>query len=180
MAIIKSKIKIDSPLYIENHQSMTALVKSLHSNIKSIEQGGGAKSIERQKAKGKLPVRERINTLLDEDSDFLEIGLFAAWQVYDEPIPCAGIVAGIGKVKGIDCMVIANDPSVKGELTTLLRSKSIYAPKKSQSDATFPVFTWWILVEPTFLTSQMYFQTKSISGVFSLIRRKCLPRGSHK
>ncbi|KOO04202.1 carboxyl transferase domain-containing protein [Vibrio nereis] len=114
MAIIKSKIKIDSPLYTENHQSMTALVKSLHSNIKSIEQGGGAKSIERQKAKGKLPVRERINTLLDEDSDFLEIGLFAAWQVYDEPIPCAGIVAGIGKVKGIDCMVIANDPSVKG------------------------------------------------------------------
>ncbi len=64
--------------------------------------------------KGKLPVRERISHLLDDGSNFLEIGQFAAWQVYDEPIPCAGVVAGIGIIEGVQCMVIANDASVKG------------------------------------------------------------------
>ncbi|WP_159737080.1 carboxyl transferase domain-containing protein [Vibrio atypicus] len=114
MAIIKSKIKTDSPLYIKNQKVMSDLVENLHSNIAAIKSGGGKKAIERQKAKGKLPVRERVQTLLDPDSPFLEIAQFAAWQVYDEVIPCAGVVAGIGKVNGIDCMVIANDPAVKG------------------------------------------------------------------
>jgi len=114
MAIIKSKIKTDSPLYIKNQKVMSELVENLHSNIAAIKSGGGKKAIERQKAKGKLPVRERVQTLLDPDSPFLEIAQFAAWQVYDEVIPCAGVVAGIGKVNGIDCMVIANDPAVKG------------------------------------------------------------------
>lgn len=114
MAIIKSKIKTDAPLYLKNHQTMSELVKNLRSNFESIKLGGGIKAIERQRLRGKLPVRERIAALLDKDSDFLEIGQFAAWQVYEEPIPCAGVVAGIGQVNGITCMVIANDPSVKG------------------------------------------------------------------
>ncbi len=114
MAIIQTKINTDSPLYHKNHQHMSELVNTLHSDIATIKQGGGEKAIARQRAKGKLPVRERIAALLDSDSDFLEIGQFAAWQVYEEPIPCAGVVAGIGKVNGIDCMVLANDPSVKG------------------------------------------------------------------
>ncbi|NOI14129.1 carboxyl transferase domain-containing protein [Vibrio hepatarius] len=114
MAIIQTKINTDSPLYHKNHQHMSELVKNLHSDIATIKQGGGEKAIARQRAKGKLPVRERIAALLDSDSDFLEIGQFAAWQVYEESIPCAGVVAGIGKVNGIDCMVLANDPSVKG------------------------------------------------------------------
>lgn len=114
MAIIQTKINTDSPLYHKNHQHMSELVKTLHSDIATIKQGGGEKAIARQRAKGKLPVRERITALLDSDSEFLEIGQFAAWQVYEESIPCAGVVAGIGKVNGIDCMVLANDPSVKG------------------------------------------------------------------
>ncbi len=114
MAIIQTKINTDAPLYHKNHQHMSELVKNLHSDIATIKQGGGEKAIARQRAKGKLPVRERIAALLDSNSDFLEIGQFAAWQVYEEPIPCAGVVAGIGKVNGIDCMVLANDPSVKG------------------------------------------------------------------
>ncbi len=114
MAIIQTKINTDAPLYHKNHQHMSELVNTLHSDIATIKQGGGEKAIARQRAKGKLPVRERIAALLDSNSDFLEIGQFAAWQVYEEPIPCAGVVAGIGKVNGIDCMVLANDPSVKG------------------------------------------------------------------
>lgn len=114
MTVLQSKTKIDSPLYVNNRQVMNELVDNLLSTVEGIKQGGGPKAIERQSGKGKLPVRERITALLDKGSDFLEIGQFAAWKVYDEPIPCAGVVAGIGKIQGLECMIVANDPSVKG------------------------------------------------------------------
>ncbi|WP_330126922.1 carboxyl transferase domain-containing protein, partial [Vibrio campbellii] len=114
MAIIKSKTKPTDELFLSNKAVMTELVNNLNANIKAIKQGGGQKAIDRQRLKGKLPVRERIMHLLDEGSEFLEVGQFAAWNVYEESIPCAGVVAGIGTIEGIQCMVIANDPSVKG------------------------------------------------------------------
>ncbi|MGB1319335.1 MAG: carboxyl transferase domain-containing protein [Vibrio gallaecicus] len=114
MAVIQTKIKPTSPLFLKNQQSMETLVSELQSNINKIKQGGGEAAIARQKSKGKLPVRQRIESLIDDGNDFLEIGQFAAWEVYEEEVPCAGVVAGIGKIHGIDCMIIANDPSVKG------------------------------------------------------------------
>jgi 3-methylcrotonyl-CoA carboxylase beta subunit len=114
MPIIKTKIKPDSELYQKNVEAMSELVSTLESDIEKIKLGGGQKAIERQRVKGKLPVRERISQLLDESSPFLEIAQFAAWHVYNDNIPCAGVVAGIGKIHNVDCMVIANDPSVKG------------------------------------------------------------------
>ncbi|MDK9757774.1 methylcrotonoyl-CoA carboxylase [Vibrio sp. D173a] len=114
MAIIKSKTKPTDELFLSNKAVMTELVSNLKANIKAIKQGGGQKAIDRQRLKGKLPVRERVMLLLDEGSEFLEVGQFAAWNVYEESIPCAGVVAGIGTIEGIQCMVIANDPSVKG------------------------------------------------------------------
>ncbi|CAH1527175.1 Uncharacterized carboxylase YngE [Vibrio owensii] len=114
MAIIKSKTKPTDELFLSNKAIMTELVSNLKANIKAIKQGGGQKAIDRQRLKGKLPVRERVMHLLDEGSEFLEVGQFAAWNVYEESIPCAGVVAGIGTIEGTQCMVIANDPSVKG------------------------------------------------------------------
>ncbi len=114
MAVLKTKVKPDSPLYQANYQHMDNLVSRLREDIEQIKLGGGERAMQKQKNKGKLPVRERIKTLLDKDSHFLEIGQMAAWQVYPEPVPCAGIIAGIGQIKGTICMVIANDPSVKG------------------------------------------------------------------
>ncbi|MDF2155381.1 carboxyl transferase domain-containing protein [Vibrio sp. CAU 1672] len=114
MAIIQTHIKPGEALFVANQENMTRLVHNLHSNLESIKQGGGAKAIEHQRRKGKLPARERVRLLLDDNSDFLEIGQFAAWRVYDEAVPCAGVIAGIGRVSGVLCMVIANDPSVKG------------------------------------------------------------------
>ncbi|WP_330472020.1 carboxyl transferase domain-containing protein [Vibrio harveyi] len=114
MAIIKSKTKPTDELFLSNKAVMTELVNNLNAIIKAIKQGGGQKAIDRQRLKGKLPVRERVMHLLDESSEFLEVGQFAAWNVYEESIPCAGVVAGIGTIEGIQCMVIANDPSVKG------------------------------------------------------------------
>ena len=114
MAIIQTRIQSHDPQFRENHQQMSELVDELQARTQRILQGGGKEAIARQADKGKLPVRTRIDTVLDSGSPFLEIGQFAAWQVYDEDIPCAGVVAGIGLVEGIECMVIANDPSVKG------------------------------------------------------------------
>lgn len=114
MAIIKSKTKPTDELFLSNKAAMETLVTQLNQHIDTIKQGGGEKAIQHQRQKGKLPARERIARLLDDNTDFLEISQFAAWQVYDEAIPCAGVIAGIGIIEGIQCMVIANDASVKG------------------------------------------------------------------
>ncbi|WP_064608825.1 carboxyl transferase domain-containing protein [Photobacterium sp. J15] len=114
MAIIQTHIHPGETQFKQNSQNMAELVDELQTRAHQILQGGGSKAVERQKAKGKLPVRERLDAVLDNGSPFLEIGQFAAWEVYDEPIPCAGVVAGIGYIEGIECMIIANDPSVKG------------------------------------------------------------------
>lgn len=114
MAVIKTKAKPESDLFQANVTHMSELVKQLHTHRQTLQLGAGDKAIERQRQKGKLPVRERVQRLLDDDSFFLEVGQFAAWQVYEESVPCAGVIAGIGKIHGIECMVIANDPAVKG------------------------------------------------------------------
>ncbi|MBY7968452.1 methylcrotonoyl-CoA carboxylase [Vibrio fluvialis] len=114
MAVIKTKAKPESDLFQANVTHMSELVKQLHTHRQTLQLGAGEKAIERQRQKGKLPVRERVQRLLDDDSFFLEVGQFAAWQVYEESVPCAGVVAGIGKIHGIECMIIANDPAVKG------------------------------------------------------------------
>ncbi|WP_295893867.1 carboxyl transferase domain-containing protein [uncultured Vibrio sp.] len=114
MTVILTKARPDDPLFISNKKIMDDLVDNLESNLNVIKQGGGPKAVERQRAKGKLPVRERIDILLDDDSEFLEIGQFAAWRVYNESVPCAGVVAGIGVIENTQCMIIANDSSVKG------------------------------------------------------------------
>ncbi|KLV05424.1 methylcrotonoyl-CoA carboxylase [Photobacterium aquae] len=114
MTIIQTSVNRDDKFFQDNYQQLSHLVDELHTHIESIKQGGGASAIEKQRAKGKLPVRERIELLLDDGCSLLEIGQFAAWQVYDEDIVCAGVVTGIGQVEGVNCMIIANDPAVKG------------------------------------------------------------------
>lgn len=82
--------------------------------LNKISEGGGSQYKERQRQQGKLFVRDRIKKLLDPDSPFLEIGALAAWKVYEDDAPAAGIVTGIGRICGIECMVVANDSTVKG------------------------------------------------------------------
>src|SRR6266566_9374722 len=80
-----------------------------------LREGGGKAGHERQRKMGRLPVRERLSQLLDKDAQFFELGLWAAYKMYEEwgSIVAAGTVAGIGNVSGMPCMVIANDASVK-------------------------------------------------------------------
>jgi 3-methylcrotonyl-CoA carboxylase beta subunit len=100
--------------YRKNRENMEALVADLQDKLKHIEQGGGEKARERHMSRGKLLPRERINHLLDKGSAFLEFSALAAEGVYDADIPAAGVIAGIGRVSGQECVIICNDATVKG------------------------------------------------------------------
>src|SRR5690554_6758719 len=93
---------------------MSKVVADLNEKAEQIRQGGGKSYQERHVARGKLLARDRIQRLIDPGSPFLEIGQFAAWGVYDDYVPAAGVVAGIGRVQGTECMIVANDATVKG------------------------------------------------------------------
>nr|WP_136249525.1 carboxyl transferase domain-containing protein [Ningiella ruwaisensis] len=114
MPVLNSSINTNSEDYALNQQHMQKQVDDLHNLVSTIMLGGGEKSRERHTSRGKLLPRERIETLLDKDSAFLEIGQLAAHQAYDDYVPCAGVVAGIGQVGGTLCMIVANDATVKG------------------------------------------------------------------
>lgn len=114
MAIIKSKVNTHSDTFKQRHSAMTELTSQLDSIVDDIKLGGGEAALKRHLAKGKLPPRERVAKLLDPGTPFLEIGQLAAYGVYDEKVPAAGVIAGIGRVEGIECMIVANDSTVKG------------------------------------------------------------------
>ncbi|AOE88117.1 carboxyl transferase domain-containing protein [Pseudomonas sp. TCU-HL1] len=114
MTVISSQINTRSSNFSENCQKMVEQVDALRTLLASVHEGGGAKAQERHTSRGKLLPRERINRLLDPGSPFLEIGQLAAHEVYGEDVPAAGVVAGIGRVEGVECMIVANDATVKG------------------------------------------------------------------
>jgi 3-methylcrotonyl-CoA carboxylase beta subunit/propionyl-CoA carboxylase len=97
-----------------NRQRMQQLVAQYRERLDVVRQGGGPKYLQRHREQGKLPVRERIEKLLDPGSPFLELSALAAWEMYDGDAPAAGIVTGIGRVSGRDVLIVANDATVKG------------------------------------------------------------------
>lgn len=109
-----SRINPHSSDFKRNAQHMQALVADLQEKIAEIAQGGGADAIKRLQEQGKLPVRQRIQLLLDPGSPWLELSPLAGYQLYDTSLPAGGIITGIGLIQQRLCMIIANDPSVKG------------------------------------------------------------------
>ncbi len=114
MTILETTIDPRSPDATANRQAMVGLVNELRALSTTIRQGGGEKARVRHSARGKLLPRVRIAALLDPLSPFLEIGLLAATGLYDDQVPSAGIITGIGRVSGRECMIVANDATVKG------------------------------------------------------------------
>jgi 3-methylcrotonyl-CoA carboxylase beta subunit len=114
MSVLETRLSTGSDDFAANARAMRALVDDLRAKAARIREGGGAAALERHRARGKLPARERIDLLLDPLSPFLEIGQFAAFDLYSGEVPCAGVVAGIGRVQGRACMIVANDATVKG------------------------------------------------------------------
>ena len=114
MPVIKSQLNPRSDEFRANAARMQALVADLREKAAKIAQGGDQAARAKHEARGKLLPRERVRTLLDAGSPFLEVGQFAAYGMYGGEVPSASIITGIGRVSGRECMVIANDATVKG------------------------------------------------------------------
>ncbi|MCH8826276.1 MAG: methylcrotonoyl-CoA carboxylase [Chloroflexi bacterium] len=114
MEVIQSQINIDGAEFKENQAKMEGLVKDLKEHLSTAAKGGGERAIERQRGRGKMLARERIETLVDPNTPFLELSPLAAWGMYDDEAAAAGIITGIGVVHGREVMLCANDATVKG------------------------------------------------------------------
>jgi acetyl-CoA carboxylase carboxyltransferase component len=114
MSVIESRVEPSSPEFRENLAHMDGLESDLRQRLATARAGGGPEAVKRQRELGKLLARERIERLLDPGTPFLEIGALAAEGLYQGAAPCAGIVTGIGRVRGREVMVVANDATVKG------------------------------------------------------------------
>ncbi len=114
MSVIQSKINTRDAAFAKNRDAMLLEINDLREKIEAIRQGGGEKAQQRHTARGKLLPRERLNALLDPGSPFLELSQLAAYDVYDDVVAGAGIITGVGRVAGQECMIFINDATVKG------------------------------------------------------------------
>lgn len=114
MAKLNSKINTRSQDFLDNQAHMQQQVDDLKDKLETIKLGGGERARDRHLSRGKLLPRDRVYALLDAGSPFLELSQLAAYQVYDDDVPAAGIITGIGRVGGQECVIVANDATVKG------------------------------------------------------------------
>jgi acetyl-CoA carboxylase carboxyltransferase component len=112
--LLTSQVERNTDLFARRTEWMNGLVEELRERTARVTRGGGEASVERHRSRGKLTARERIDRLVDPDTAFLELSPLAAWELYDGQAPAAGIVTGIGVVEGRECVVVANDATVKG------------------------------------------------------------------
>ena len=113
-AVIQSKLSPNSADFQNNAAAMQTLVDDLKAKLGKISQGGSESARAKHVSRGKLLPRELVERLLDPGTPFLEVAPMAAYDMYDADIPAAGVIAGIGRVAGIDCMIVCNDATVKG------------------------------------------------------------------
>ena len=114
LPLLESRLDPASPEFRANEERNRALVADLRSRLARVAQHGGPRDVERHRARGKLLARERIQRLIDPGTAFLELSPLAADGVYDDDVPSAGIVTGVGRIHGRECVIVANDATVKG------------------------------------------------------------------
>eukprot|EP00126_Sphaerothecum_destruens_P011856 Sdes_comp20965_c0_seq3m18838 len=112
--VLVSRVDSTCPEFKEKKQKMIELVADLNEKLKLISLGGPEPARKRHVSNGKLLVRERIANLLDPSSPFLELSTLAGYRLYEDEVPAGGLITGIGRVSGVECMIIANDATVKG------------------------------------------------------------------
>ncbi len=112
--VLRTRVDPSSKRFAENAEQMRGFVEELRSRRDAVQLGGGEAQMERHRSRGKLPARERVDALIDDDSTFLELSELAATEMYDGDAPSAGIVTGVGRVSGRDVVIVANDATVKG------------------------------------------------------------------
>ena len=114
MPVLESRLNPRSPEFAANASAMQVLVDDLRAHCEKLAQGGGEDARKKHTGRGKLLPRERVNQLLDPGTPFLEFSQLAAFNMYNNAAPSAGIITGIGRVKGQECVIVCNDATVKG------------------------------------------------------------------
>ncbi|WP_413585549.1 carboxyl transferase domain-containing protein [Bdellovibrio sp. HCB274] len=114
MEILDSHIDVNSSDFKANREAMLNVVGQWRERVELVKQGGGADATKKHKARGKMTARERIEALVDGGTAFLEFSTLAAWDMYEGQAPGAGVVTGIGVIHGTECVIVANDATVKG------------------------------------------------------------------
>lgn len=112
--VLDGDVDKNSPEFKENYANMENLVTKLKDTVAKIKLGGGAKLNERHVSRGKMLARDRIDALVDPGTPFLELSQLAGHNLYEDHVPAGGIITGIGRIMGVECMIVANDPTVKG------------------------------------------------------------------
>ena len=114
MSPLSSALNPNDPEFQANAAAMADLVADLREKSAAIAAGGGEKARAKHVARGKMLPRERVQALIDPGTPFLELSAFAAHEVYEDWVPAAGVITGIGQVSGVTCVIVANDATVKG------------------------------------------------------------------
>lgn len=114
MDVLQTQINPQSETFRQNQQAMRAHLQEWRRRVELVKQGGGADAVKRHKSRGKLTARERIEGLLDPGTAFLEFSTLAAWDMYENQAPGAGVITGIGVIHGVECTIVSNDATVKG------------------------------------------------------------------
>lgn len=114
MSILESQIDTSSPSFRENKAALMEHVGLYSRRLEEVQKGGGDEALKKHKSRGKLTARERISQLIDPGSQFLEFSSFAAFGLYENQAPAAGVITGIGQIQNQECVIVANDATVKG------------------------------------------------------------------
>jgi acetyl-CoA carboxylase carboxyltransferase component len=112
--VLSTTVDVNDRQFAANREHMITLVKGLQAALTNVREGGGLAQLNRHRERGKLTARERVDRLVDPATAFLELNPLAAWEMYEEEAPSAGIVTGVGRVAGREVVIIANDATVKG------------------------------------------------------------------
>jgi 3-methylcrotonyl-CoA carboxylase beta subunit len=176
MSVIKSSINPRSPEFQANAAAMGKIVADLREKAARVSLGGGEAARAKHTARGKLLPRDRVDHLLDPGTGFLELGQLAAYGMYDNDAPSAGVITGIGRVSGVECMIVANDATVKGgTYYPMTVKKHLRAQEIAQQNRLPCIY----LVDSggAFLPKQdEVFPTATTSAASSSTRPTCRPR----
>ena len=180
MATIKSALDVRGEEFHANAAAMRALVDDLRDKAAEVARGGSDEARARHLAHGKLLARDRVNALLDPGTPFLEISQLAAYGMYGGDVPAAGVVAGIGRVSDQECMIVANDATVKGGTYYPITVKKHLRAQEIAEANHLPAFIWSIQEARSCRCKTRSFPTATISAAFSSTKPICRPRASRK
>ena len=198
ISVIKSNVDTSSDEYKENERLMGEAMARLDALTKKVQQGGSAKAREKHLARKKMLPRDRVTALIDPGTTFLELSPLAGHELYPEAeVPAGGVVAGVGVVEGVTCMIVANDSTVKGGTYYPITVKKHLRAQAVAQENNLPYVvvlkrgvsavanlsrriaasTSSTPAAQTYLTRRMFSPTANTLGASSSTRRACQPRG---